>query len=303
MRRRPFLQVLSITFGIALTQSSQLSPRKKYTPGAYDPYMICDLPGPTHAEGLPAEYREEVYAELISLCSLAHGARQNVGCFCSTPNGRVHCNHHIADQSLWQANYFPTDDDVIHQLELEGYMNGEVTFPEYCQEGCNCVSESNADLWFEQTLGGADFDIFKGISGLNQPAEPPRPAGNRGNTFGAASMNLKDPVWQNQCGNNCTTAQDCSTPAGSNSTCTCQAHSSQYQPGSGTVAFIAACLVTLASPGGKRQEALPCPCNSTYVSHGCCDVSDGLVWEPPDSSLGMLLTSSGLVNYIESHTS
>ena len=37
---------------------------------------------------------------------------------------------------------------------------------------------------------------------------------------------------------------------------------------------------------GKRSEPSICPCNGTYVSVGCCDVDDGLVWEPPEMKLG-----------------
>ena len=284
MRRRPFLQLSCITFGVVLTQSSRLSSRKTSTSQTFDPYIICDNPGPKHVEGLPLQYSEDVYSESIALCSSAHGARENVGCFCATPSGRVHCSEHVADRDLWEARYIPIED--------ESHFDGEeVSFPELCQEACQCVSEDDAQQWFHET----ENEYFWQASGFRQPREPPRRGAHDGTTFATGSLignsqEISQPSWQNQCGNNCTSAKDCSAPAGGNSTCMCQAHSSQHQPASGTVAFMAACLVTLAS-GGKREEGLPCPCNSTYVSHHCCDVPDGWVWEPPDSNLGVLLPS------------
>ena len=95
----------------------------------------------------------------------------------------------------------------------------------------------------------------------------------------------KAPVAQynNQCGNNCTTNQDCT--AGGAKGCLCSTQSEQYQPGKGMVMFVAACVVSL---GGKRDGGRPCPCNGTYVSYGCCGVEDGMVWEGAEFKLGEL---------------
>ena len=41
--------------------------------------------------------------------------------------------------------------------------------------------------------------------------------------------------------------------------------------------------------GGKRDVVLPCPCNSTYISHSCCGAKGGLVWEPAGFNLGKLV--------------
>ena len=106
--------------------------------------------------------------------------------------------------------------------------------------------------------------------------------------------------WMNTCGRNCTTNADCTAPAATESNCTClAAQSSQYQPGVGTVAFVAACIVSLAGSGstvggngigGKRsEETWPCPCNGSYVSYGCCGAGDGVVWEGEKEKLGVLV--------------
>lgn len=290
------LQIFCIAF-ITFTQPYSLSSRKMTGPSSNDPYIICDNEGPMHSEGLPLVYNEYIYAELLTLCSSAHGASQNMGCFCSTSHGHVHCDPNLADQGLWEASYSPEDDDVIQLFADMGLPGGHMTFQQLCENGCECENTTEARNWFRKHFDGEyDWRIFTGFEGMIQPEKRP---GNNG--FAAGSLIGNAPLadssrWQNQCGNNCTSAKDCSAPVGSNDTCTCQAHSSQYQPGSGTVAFIAACMVTLGSGGnGKRDEALlPCPCNSTYVSHGCCDAIDGVVWEPPELRLGSLVIGTGL---------
>ncbi|KAI9894081.1 MAG: hypothetical protein M1814_004851 [Vezdaea aestivalis] len=37
-----------------------------------------------------------------------------------------------------------------------------------------------------------------------------------------------------------------------------------------------------------RAVDLPCVCNISYVSHGCCDSMDGYIWEKPEARLGSL---------------
>ena len=74
----------------------------------------------------------------------------------------------------------------------------------------------------------------------------------------------------------------------------CSTQSERYQPGSGTVAFVAACIISISGGGGKRHDTRPCPCNATYVSYGCCGAVDGLVWEEEHFKLGELTIEHGL---------
>ena len=97
---------------------------------------------------------------------------------------------------------------------------------------------------------------------------------------------------QNQCGNSCSTNANCTGGNG----CTCKTQSQSYQPGAGTVAFAAACIISL---GGKRDEPVPCPCNGTYVSHACCRVQDGMVWEREEFKLGELLRGPSFDSFNE----
>lgn len=298
MSKMAYLQILHLIF-IALTQSFRLSSRKTSSPHSYDPFIICEMEGPSHSEGLPLAYNEQVYAELLTLCSSAHGARENVGCFCSTDGGQVHCDHNLADDALWTADYNPEVREVLRHFEDLGFARGHVDFPQLCQNGCDCVPPRDADAWFAARFDGDDWNALVGIEGLQKP--PNQPAAS-GNTFGAGSLigngqssnGDQRGGQQHQCGKNCSSAQDCSAfqavgQESGDGTCTCQAHSSQYQPQSSTVAFLATCLTMLGSGGGgKREEQLPCPCNSTYVSHSCCESPDGIVWEPSSMKLGFL---------------
>ena len=71
---------------------------------------------------------------------------------------------------------------------------------------------------------------------------------------------------------------------------------------------MAACIVSLAggdangggaanTNGGGRKRNIgilsdrvwDCPCNTSYVSQSCCEVSDGLVWEGQEFKLGELV--------------
>ena len=175
-----------------------------------------------------------------------------------------------------------------------GVPNGVLSFPQLCLDGCSYTKQRDAPAEGDDDVQGNDVDELVGVvAEQSGPADSSRNANelsNTGSLVGTGQQEGGTAGWQNQCGKNCTSVADCSVPSGGSGTCSCLAHTSQYQPGSGTVAFIAACLVTLGSGGGKKRDEMPpCPCNSTYVSHGCCAAPSGLVWEPPDSKLGQLL--------------
>ena len=117
----------------------------------------------------------------------------------------------------------------------------------------------------------------------NEPFEP----FNRTNPVHASLDNVAArPVSvQNRCRANCRTNKDCHLNS-ADDRCMCSVQSEQYQPGAGTVAFVAACILSLS---GKREETKPCPCNGTYVSRTCCRAWDGLVWEAKEFKLGELI--------------
>ena len=288
----------SIVHTTLAANSTPLNPRKSTSLAHHDPYIVCDMDGPRHNEGLPLRYSDQVYADLLTLCSYAHGARQNVGCFCAYTGRFVHCDEQFADAELWNANYRPENAATARRLESAVGRWGEITFPDLCRYGCECRSPRDQAQYFREAYGDANYDALRGINGLMSPESTAGGGGEVGGgisgagTLAGSVQGAGNEVQvQNQCGGNCTTAKDCVGPEGGAGACSCRGYSEQYQPGAGTVAFVAACLVMLGSGGGgggKREEPLPCPCNSTYVSHGCCDVLDGVIWEPHSSNLGFL---------------
>ncbi|KAI9757588.1 MAG: hypothetical protein M4579_003400 [Chaenotheca gracillima] len=253
------LAQLSLVFG-----APSLIPRKRF-----DPYIVCqgDVPGP--AAGWPANYGPNNYTSNMDLCSGANGIPHiNVGCICTTSQGQLHCDEDVADPNLYykQMTLFDT------------------TFPSFCMHACECATEDDAADLADNNAMLASVDI----PSLNVPS--PWDTAAPLNTA-ASSMTEMSPIeatYQNQCGNNCTTAADCSPDGG----CSCSAQSSTFVPGAGygagTMKYVATCLISL---GGKRDEGFPCPCNSTYVSHACCGATDGLVWEGPQAKLGELALS------------
>ena len=281
--------------------TSRLLPRRVPTQ-SYDPYIICEGYGPNHTEGLPTAYDEDVYITSLAVCSAAHGARQNIGCACTEDNRHaLYCDEHIADGTLWNAVFKSTDPDDVDIAIRQGFENGEIPFEEYCYEQCWCADPETAYQAME-TIQDPSVSTSAGVDGRVPPAGDYSGTAasvrtNSGNSFGAGAIEgttqaQGQPAVQNQCGNTCKTGNDCQNPAAAkgNSSCTCRTQSSQFQPGAGTVAFVAACLINMASPGGKRDEEWPCPCNGSYVSHGCCGASGGMVWEAVEFKLGELVT-------------
>ena len=137
------MYTLSLLSYLLLTLSSSaryLLPRKSTSPIAYNPYIVCNGVSPSHAEGLPITYSEQTYRNRLDLCSAAHGARYNVACFCSTPNGRVHCDRNIADPPLWNTQCMSTYEDIVHHYELMGFRDGLVPLPQLCEIICHCTA-------------------------------------------------------------------------------------------------------------------------------------------------------------------
>ena len=88
--------------------------------------------------------------------------------------------------------------------------------------------------------------------------------------------------------NNTCNAVDCDINSScSEGDCFCVLTGARYEPGAGEVEYFASCSNSLL---GKRGEPMPCPCNSTYVSHACCSHTNGLVWEGPEKKLGRVVS-------------
>ena len=250
--------VVSVLISIltAVAYTSPLIERKMH-----DPYIVChDPPPPAYA--LPLGYR--TYQSSMDLCSAANGERgHNVGCFCSTSRGKLHCDSNVDPRlALATTEWFNRTND--HYASLM----------EFCDVACYCSDAASARLARESSQRNS----------LNRVSHPwPNPTATYiGSTNDTLDAEMVD---NNQCGSDCSTQADC---AGGPDGCLCKTQSEQYVPTKGMVMFAAACMISL---GGKRAETSPCPCNGTYVSHTCCDAVDGIVQEPEHFKLGELLNT------------
>ena len=295
MNQNPFMAAAkgTLIFLFSLFSNFTNGDEKKYV----DPYITC--PGnnvPDNAHGLPSGYDRDHYFNVMQLCSGLNGNSRNVGCVCANSNEHsFRCHPGIADPLLFHAV-------ITHSLK---------PFPTFCADSCFCTDTESAAL---NRSGGYDRDYYTGEihEDENNNYWDPNNAdynihpttddseggyrqipGNPTNGWeGEDALNSTDPVptkvavAHDQCWKNCTSNADCS--AGGEKGCMCTTHKEQYQPGSGTVAFLAACIISISGAGGKREEMRPCPCNATYVSQACCAAADGLVWEEPHFKLGEL---------------
>ncbi|KAI9892833.1 MAG: hypothetical protein M1814_000992 [Vezdaea aestivalis] len=111
------------------------------------------------------------------------------------------------------------------------------------------------------------------------------------------------------CGTTCTGPADCGGGSGGSRGCRCRVDRSSphlsetYDPIIGRVVkytFAASCYLAAANSGlgpagamggrkrGLELDGMACACNATYVSEGCCESEDGLVWEGGKAKLGEL---------------
>ncbi|KAI9678174.1 MAG: hypothetical protein M1817_006119 [Caeruleum heppii] len=107
-----------------------------------------------------------------------------------------------------------------------------------------------------------------------------------------------------QCGARCTSNRDCRGADPSAAGCRCVAADVETARTAGLDPVFpgAVCLLVTAAlsnrpfkanPLGGRSPsdvpAIACACNATYVSRGCCDSDDGMIWEAPSLKLGNLI--------------
>lgn len=267
-----------------------------------DPYITC--PGnwvPDNANGLPSGYFVDHYADVMQLCSALNGNSRNVGCVCSSSQeSSFHCYRRLADRLLFHAV-------ITSSLK---------PFPTFCRDSCFCTDVETAAM--DRTRVASEPHYIGTVEPEDQenyfdPGDSSYQINSHGSAAGGAygidpegtgnEWNGEETLDQNpvptsvavahgQCWANCTSNADCLK--GGEKGCICSTQKEQYQPGRGTVAFVAACIISMSGAGGKREEARPCPCNATYVSHSCCGVSNGLVWEEERFKLGELVIEHGL---------
>ena len=180
---------------------------------------------------------------------------------CSIPNG--------ADRVLYWATLNPTLASNYH------------SFFGWCQGHCECMTEVIAEEYTGETPSQ------QAQTNVTEDPDTIMPW----HAFNATTMDaIWNGTWVNATGNvhfcagSCSSQDECTSDD-----CICQVNSSTYVPRLGIVTYTSSC----GSDLGKRDasghhESLPCPCNTTYVSHSCCAAKGGVVHEPPEFKLGEL---------------
>ncbi|KAI9891660.1 MAG: hypothetical protein M1814_002595 [Vezdaea aestivalis] len=144
--------------------------------------------------------------------------------------------------------------------------------------------------WLLEDGKGGENRADLGASGgsgsvYHTPYDSPR--GSRSSEVGALSL-FDEP--RHQCRGQCKNQKGCLDRQG------CRCFATKYDDArmaqrSGKPWFLGFCMDFSAAVSlslGKRSEALLCPCNSTYVSAGCCEARNGLVWEHEGLKMGEL---------------
>lgn len=272
---------------------------------AYDPFITCPGPPLTHATGLPLAYSETTYSTSLALCSVVHGAPQNVGCGCTSSGGPLRCNERVADSTLFNAD---VDD------------SGR-TIADYCVSvACYCGDGNEVRIHNATSSSQVPTPTSSAPARVTNPGYDPNGPNPFRDTVNSAVNPGYDPNEPNpfrdapntptttgQCGIGCTTDEDCESCATTQTAAEqykCRAaQRSTFNPSTGAAKFFSMCLIAASISGsmdkgsgfgGKRDVALPCPCNSTYVSHGCCGAKSGMVWEPEEFNLGELIDRDAL---------
>ena len=222
-----------------------------------------------------------LYTNNMDLCSVDHGAQYTVGCRCESATGVPICT---------RAN---GGDEVLLNWNLDIAWTGWANrFFTWCLRACRCGSpEGQEELLAESS---SQTQISDNVPDPNALSGNSSPLGSTGGTGSSNALGVDTSTWTSstsslsRCNGSCAVGSECST-TGIAEDCVCQVQSSTYEPASGVIQYTAACMQSLVS---IRDEPVPCPCNETYVSHGCCGSFDGMIWEEPGMKLGELVPES-----------
>ncbi|KAI9715711.1 MAG: hypothetical protein M1828_000726 [Chrysothrix sp. TS-e1954] len=267
-----------------------------------DNYMVCggQVPQPNVWGPWPQEYGPDNYTDNMGLCSGAYGltnddrSPRNLGCYCF-----------FAGQSKPACAYFNADATLFRWPNLYN----DWTFPKLCAERlCACTTRDVRNSYsIMGRLGGGQFEYDSVLDAQPSGVYPYDPDIDTSSVdYLEEEKATTDPdnvSVGDTCGNVCTSNLNCVTLNSTDTSmqCKCKVQSSTVIPGNLREVHISACVVSSALsalPGsslvGKRDQPDLCPCNSTYVSEGCCGVQDGMVWEPKEAHRGRLLTLEDL---------
>ncbi|KAI9723846.1 MAG: hypothetical protein M1828_004096 [Chrysothrix sp. TS-e1954] len=250
--------------------------------------IMCFGEAPPPSAGWPDSRPGSDYISNQQLCP-KNSRLPNLGCTCLGPNTRPIC-----------ALITGADHLLFHQRWDADYTGGWTGAAQYCEWHCYCGQEEEAKRWQARTpqeqssfsewdpyTPEADHQIETALgleSGtLGQSASAGGSVPGWYGSLADADTGSAPTTLQKTCN-----ATSCDIQSGcSGDNCHCKITGAQYEPSAGHVEYFASCSGSILN---KRQQPVPCPCNSTYVSHACCDkTSDGLVREEPWKKLGELV--------------
>lgn len=226
----------------------------------------------------------ERYDTMKSLCDANSPVSQNMGCAC------------IKDKPGANTAYLPVvcrpGNQFLHASPLK----------EACLRLCTCADSERSAIqgWIDFSTGREYLDLaVSRIYRVTDSLEPYRKwAVERASPYLEKIPNvpgLRKPKFKESCSRECVVNNDCGRH------CACHISMSRSSYDSmpmllqqtrhcgplGPVLIDSSSFLRFGNK--KRDEGFEidaCVCNSTYISKGCCDVTDGLLWEDPELKLG-----------------
>ena len=271
----PLIAFLILLSYIQLTAASTLEVRKPRENLVLCDGMVPDLWSPLWPDAVPPPRR--IFWNLNHLCRWLDTNPRSLGCFCFNYGDETTCSPQYADGELWTSE----------------------SLREFCKGKCKCPRPREETGTRRSRPGDLDSTTRFGFNpgrrvdpaaqmGRNQPLSEifvsplrvPPLRQNFGLSYQARAKSINSAAADlevSSCVASCTKSNfKCASNR-------CQCRVNRVEGGLWNL------IGCTASKLGKRDdEESSCPCNASYVSHGCCDSKHGLVWEHPNQNLGRL---------------
>ncbi|KAI9677426.1 MAG: hypothetical protein M1817_006380 [Caeruleum heppii] len=301
----------SVQAGVMTQSYAHLRPRKNV-----DPNLFCWANKPPREQWPAGAPPWASFDTLTDMCALIFRGT-SVGCLCDMPYNNVECRRELANPVLFERFHEYCIDNCMckrrqdEEPEVESDDADDVPMVNF-----GSPDDTDVDDHLPNTPDLEPTSRATGHGGYDRPDWTPA-----GSADGAweASRNPPPVAPPKTCSSSCTAVtQQC----GQDCRCTARPIGS---PHGNIFHFFGACaavhhrpLSQLSIPAGRRRDLnataasdsdsgggrhlvngtsgffeesgaqVPCPCNTSYVSYGCCHSDSGIVFEPPEMKLGEL---------------
>ncbi|KAI9892118.1 MAG: hypothetical protein M1814_001824 [Vezdaea aestivalis] len=233
----------------------------------------------------PAKYRADnvankPFTSLRALCvAQLVQPLTTAGFYCVAPDDEMRSQRSFADLALWGNPYIMA----------------------LCNQGCRCSRDLDYDgndrmSLSGGTISGSETEMSSDHGWPDSGSEDGGASEYAGSESGASSNSVENmaelkmnvyrlPSKDNTCGRGKCRGMSDQVCGGVVGKCLCGAQLIMGL-GTGVGKYRGVCRGMFVGLGGRAE--MPCACNSTYVSGGCCGASDGMVWERPEARLGVL---------------